>query len=765
MPKILSLGVRVGAKAKIVEVGKTMGTLPVFMTAVSTILGAILFLKFGYALGHVGLFGTLAIILIGHLVTVPTAMAVAEIATNQKVEGGGAYYIISRSFGLNIGGAIGIALFLAQAISIAFYVIAFTEALEPVRQWVMVEYGKEIFKETITFTTMGLLSLLILTRGANVGVKALYVVVAILVVALGAFFIGNGGDYDSAYGWRDTIADVPVPEGKSPLEPDSFFYVFAIIFPAFTGIAAGLGLSGDLKDPKKSIPRGTLWATVAGILVYIAVAFKLHYSASPTALANEESIVMGVIAGDWEFMIYVGLACAAISSALGSIMIAPRTLQALAVDKVFPGPSVNDFLGKGRKKDNEPINASIITCAIGFFFCSLGDINAVAEIISMFFMVTYGAICMVSFFEHFAADPSYRPTFKSRWWLSLLGGLLCFWLMFKMNTQFAFLAIAMMTGLYVWITRTSTEKSGMANLFKGVIFQISRTLQIFLQRRDQEVADQNWRPFIICISQDSFKRAGAFSMVSWISHKYGFGTYMHFIEGYLSDATRKKSGEVKGRLINLASGVKSRVYLDTIISPSYTSAIAQAVQLPGISGKGNNMILFEYSVTERNNLQHIAENYNILKSTELDICVLQTSYKGFGFKQSINIWITTTDAENGNLMILLGYIILGHPDWKEAEIKIFSLYDEDELVSKKDRLESLVETGRLPISMNNIELIRQEKGSDYKQMINEYSEDADLTVIGFDDEDIEAQGIELFEGYDNLGNILFVNAHDYKKLD
>ena len=253
-----------------------MGTLPVFMTAVSTILGAILFLKFGYSLGHVGLFGTLAIIVIGHLVTIPTAMAVAEIATNQKVEGGGAYYIISRSFGLNIGGSIGIALFLAQGISIAFYVIAFTEALEPVRQWVMEEYHKEIYKEAITFSTMGLLSLLILTRGANVGIKALYVVVAVLAVALGLFFIGTGGDYDSGVGWTDTIGTVANAEGETST-PDPFFKVFAIIFPAFTGIAAGLGLSGDLKDPKKSIPSGTLWATVIGILIYIAVAFKLHF--------------------------------------------------------------------------------------------------------------------------------------------------------------------------------------------------------------------------------------------------------------------------------------------------------------------------------------------------------------------------------------------------------------------------------------------------------------------------------------------------------
>lgn len=739
--------------SKINNAVKTMGTMPVFMTAVSTILGAILFLKFGYALGHVGLLGTLAIIIIGHLVTIPTAMAVAEIATNQKVEGGGAYYIISRSFGLNIGGAIGIALFLAQAISIAFYIIAFTESLEILRHWVHVKHAIDIPKEAVTFTVMGLLSLLILTRGANVGIKALYGVVALLIVSLVMFFIGTGGDYDGSKNITRTIEN-----------PESFFYVFAIIFPAFTGIAAGLGLSGDLKDPKKSIPRGTLWATVVGILVYVAVTFKLFFSATPETLANEDVLVMGTVSV-WPPIISIGLAAAAISSALGSIMIAPRTLQALGVDNVFPGPKVNEFLGKGRKKDNEPINASLITCGIAFFFCSLGDINAVAEIISMFFMVTYGAICMVSFLENFAADPSYRPTFKSRWWLSLLGALLCFWLMFQMNFKYAIGSLVMMTGFYLWITSNNSEKSGMANLFKGVIFQVSRTLQIFLQRRDQEVENQSWRPFVICISQDSFKRSGAFSMVSWISHKYGFGTYMHFIEGYLSDKNRKVSNEVKSRLITLASGVNSRVYLDTIISPSYTSAIAQAVQLPGISGKGNNMILFEYSTSDTGNLQHITENFNILKSTELDICVLRSSFKGFGFKKSIHIWITTTDAENGNLMVLLGYIILGHPEWKNAEIKIFSLYEEGDLTDKHDVLESLVATGRLPISLNNIQLVKRPASTTSNEMISRLSEDADLTIVGFEDAQLEKNGIATFDGYDKLGNVLFVNANDYKQLD
>jgi len=753
---------------------KTMGTLPVFMTAISTILGAILFLKFGYAVGHVGLVGTLMIILIGHLVTIPTAMAVAEIATNQKVEGGGAYYIISRSFGLNVGGAIGIALYLAQAISIAFYVIAFSEALSMMffvdvpggmKGVDMGSYYAVIDKFLINYTVMGMLGLLILTRGANVGVKALYFVVVILGVSLLFFFIGSTDYVGTGDVFKTIEKDYLLPTGQRG--PDDFFTVFAIIFPAFTGIAAGLGLSGDLKDPKKSLPKGTIWATVAGIIVYIAVVFKLYYSASPEDLANEEELIMGKIAflGAYLPIVAIGLACAAISSALGSIMIAPRTMQALGLDNVLPGNSLNKWLAFGRKRDNEPINATLITVAIAFVFVSLGDINVVAKIISMFFMVTYGAICMVSFFEHFAADPAYRPTFKSRWYISLIGGILCFYLMFKMDTVYAIVSILLMVAIYLWISVLDPEKSGLANLFKGVMFQISRAIQIFLQRKDREATDDKWRPFIICLSDDSFKRNSAFYMTSWISHKYGFGTYMHYVEGHVNKETRKKSNQVQRRLINLAAGIKSRVYLDTIINTSFDKALEQCVQFPGISGKGSNMILFEYGDAEKDQLKHFVNNFDALRASSLDLCVLRSTERSFGYQLNIHIWIKTTEFKNSNLMILLGYIILGHPDWKNAEIKIYSIYQQGDLAEKEERLHNLVRSGRLPISLNNIQLIQRDKEEDQKKVINEFSSPADLTIIGFDDEELQRDGVATFEGFDKLGNILFVNDHEEKVIE
>ena len=727
------------------------GTMPVFMTAISTILGAILFLRFGYAIGHVGFIGVLGIIILGHMVSIPTALAVAEIATNQKVQGGGAYYIISRSFGLNIGGAIGITLYLSQAISVAFYIIAFAEAFDPVISYIADNYGFLIYdKRAISIPSLAILGILVLTRGANLGMKALYVVIALLFLSLSFFLMG-----------KPNISPEQINFTAHIDNPDSFFYVFTIVFPAFTGLAAGLGLSGDLKDPQKSIPRGTIWATLIGMVIYIIIAYKLTISASTADLASDQLIMQKIAI--WGPIIPIGLASAALSSALGSIMIAPRTLQAIGLDKIFSNSSINKWFSKGKSENNEPVNSSLVTILIAMFFVVIGDIDSVARIIAMFFMFTYGAICLISFLEHFAADPAYRPTFKSRWYFSLMGALLSFYLMFKMNFSYAFVSLIIIGLIYYMISRSSKDKRGFQNLFRGVIFQLSRQLQVFTQRAGNEDQNYTWRPFVICISQDSFKRRSAFDLLRWISYKYGFGTYIHFIKGFLDKDTTNESAEVLTRLIKLAAGNKNRVYLDTIISPSYTSAIAQVIQLSGLTGKGNNMILFEFSKNEPESLSNAIDNISLIESSNFDVCILSTSFKGFGYRKEIHIWITSEDYENANLMILLAYIIMGHPDWQDGIIKIFAVFKGNDTEERHDELLLLIKSGRLPISARNINQIRLKKTENLKDKISEVSTDADLTIIGFDGKKIS---IDNFTGYDeDLSNILFVNSCVEKEIN
>lgn len=741
---------------KLVSNKTGLGTTAVFFTAISTILGAIMFLRFGYAVGNLGFQGTIALILLGHMITIPTALAIAEIATNQKVEGGGEYYIISRSFGLNIGGAIGLALYLSQAISVAFYIIAFAQFADPILEWVLREYSIILLfsTKTITVPTLILLVFVIYKYGAALGMKMLYFVVGILFVSLLMFFFGHTP-------FSETLESFPLHnrvEGHH-----TFFTVFAICFPGFTGMTAGVGLSGELKNPSKSIPVGTLLATICGMIIYILIVYKLAASASAFDLHNDQLIMSKIAMQGW-IIIPLGLAAATISSAIGSILVAPRTLQALGGDKIFPMEFANKFLSKGDEKTGDPINATFLTAFFALGFILIDEVDVVAKIISNFFMVTYGAICLISFFEHFAADPAYRPSFKSKWYLSLIGAVGCFILMFNMSFSFAVLSLILMVLIYVGVSYNKKNSKGMAVIFQGVISQLSRRLQVFLQKVEKDQTNENWRPSVICISSDSFSRFAAFDLLRWISHKYGFGTYIHKIYGYLSKETNQQAQDSLNRLIKMAEASNSNVYLDTLISPSFTSAIAQVIQLPGISGKENNMLLFEFDKTNPEKLEDIIDNFPLVKSTDFDVALLASSVRSFGYKRDIHIWITSNDFENANLMILMGYIILGHPEWKKGRIKIFTIQHKAELDKHSDTLKKLIDSGRLPISANNIELIPKSTEQDDKTIINSRSKDADLTIIGYRNELVKHNHSQVFLGFDNLGDILFINSSSEKEI-
>ncbi len=734
---------------------KRFGTAPVFITAISTILGAILFLRFGFAVGTLGFWGVIAIIILGHMVTIPTAMAISELATNKRVEGGGEYFIISRSFGLNIGAAIGFALYLSQAISVAFYVIAFTEAFEFLFKLMQIKYSIILPRQIISIPAMTILAILILKRGANLGVKALYIVAGILAISLITFFVGTT-EYN-------TTGDFSITSASFRNSTD-FFMVFAIIFPAFTGMTAGVGLSGELKKPSKSIPIGTMVATIMGMIIYIFVVYKLAASATIDELLNEQ-LVMGKIAIGGAVLIPIGLAASTISSALGSIMVAPRTLQALALDKSFPIPILNNWIAKSRKKDDEPINASIITIIIAYLFVAAGNVNAVAEIISMFFMVTYGTLCLISFLHHFGSSPSYRPSFRSKWQISLIGFFVSFWVMFKINTPYAIAALTMMILLYLLINKIHKNRKGFENIYANSLFQLNRNLQTFIQqKRDKNTANE-WRPSAICISKHTFERNCAIQILEWVSYRFGFGTYLHHISGYYSKSTVEQADKELKEILKSDHVRKNHVYIDTIISPSNTSAIAQAIQIPGIAGMENNLVLFEYEKGNSNELQEVIENIPLVSAGNFDIAVYSSNNKATDYKKGIHLWIKTSDHENANLLILMSFIISGHPDWKKADIKIFEIVKPDEAESANQRMKELVLKGRLPITNKNIEIIIEDENTSPKTLINQHSKDAALTLIGFRTDALKHMKHNLFEGYDKLNNILFLCCHSQKTIE
>ena len=731
--------------------GYGFGTAPVFLASISTILGAILFLRFGYAVAHVGLWGSLMIILIGHLVTIPTVLAVSEIATNRRVAGGGAYYIISRSFGTNIGGTIGIALYVSQAISVAFYLVAFAEAFEPVYEWVAAEYDMtNPDPRWVSLPCTLLLVVMMLTVGAKLGVGLLWVVSAVLGAAIAAFLLGQGPESIRPEGLNLTARI----EGG-----DAFGIVFATCFPAFTGMIAGLGLSGDLRNPQRSIPLGTIGATLAGMVVYALVAIKLAQSATPEALAGDQFIMAQIAL--WGPAIYVGLGAAAFSSALGSILVAPRTLQALARDKVLPVPKLNRLLRKTRGRAREPVAATYVTGVIAVLFVILGDVDFIAQILSMFFMVTYGALCTVSFLEYFAGNPSYRPTFHSRWYLSLLGAVMCGLMMIQMNILYAFLALSLMVATYFGLIRSRKGERDLTAIFQGTMFQLTRRLQIILQKNRVEQSEGGWRPSIVAVTRFGERRLGHFDLLRWISHRHGFGHFIHFFQGDYTFAGETRARGHVNRLIERSEISGAGIFVDSLICPSFDMALAQTLQMPGISGLPNNCVLLEFDKEHPEEVEETLRGARLAADSNFNVLVLRSAKYRFGYRSSIHIWMTEDNLSNAPLMLMLAYIIVGHPEWRRAEIRFFACLDSEHAEQETHHLSDMMTVGRLPISRQNVTSVCCATQEELEQEVATLSSKADLVIAGMTAGTLRSdQAEESLRAFGGANDVLFVHSSE-----
>ncbi|MEO8353884.1 MAG: amino acid permease, partial [Chthoniobacteraceae bacterium] len=287
----------------------------VFTPSTLTILGVIMFLRFGQVVGEAGLIHAIVIVLSAKLITTLTGLSIAAIATNARVEAGGAYYLISRSLGVEFGGAIGVVFFLAQAVSVAMYVIGFTEAFLNL-------FPTSGLSPLATGTIVNAVVFICVFIGAGWTIKVQFGILAILVLSLIAFATG-------------AVPDLSSENFRANLQPEylgnhGFFTMFALFFPAVTGIMAGVNMSGDLRSPRKSIPAGTLAAIGVTAATYLIMAFLFAASRPRGALQLNRFVMLDISASP--ALINAGIFAATLSSALGSMMGAPRILQALARD-------------------------------------------------------------------------------------------------------------------------------------------------------------------------------------------------------------------------------------------------------------------------------------------------------------------------------------------------------------------------------------------------------------------------------------------------
>ncbi|XP_068207852.1 bumetanide-sensitive sodium-(potassium)-chloride cotransporter-like [Palaemon carinicauda] len=459
----------------------------VFIRCLLNIWGVILFLRLSWVTGQCGIIQAILVATCGNIVTTISALSMSAISTNGQIKGGGTYYMISRSLGPEFGGAIGLIFSLANAIAASMYIVGFCESMNDLLKSLDV---KIIDGGINDIRIIGSITLIVLTAICVIGMaweaRAQIVLLFVLLVAMLDFvigaFVGPMSDDEIAKGFVGLNGTVLEENLYSDYRVDdlgvqqSFFGVFSVFFPACTGILAGANISGDLKDPSASIPKGTLLAIVVSYASYIL--FILLSGAA--VLRDATGDVTGV--ANWTFtdcnetacefglqnnsqvmelvsifgpLIYAGCFAATLSSALASLVSAPKVFQALCKDKLYP---VIEFFAKGYGEGDEPYRGFALTFVISLIFTLIARLDSIAPIITNFFLAAYALINFSTFHASLQKVPGWRPTFRYyNKWLSLAGGLMCTAIMFMIQWWTALLTLVIILLLYVVVLYRKPE--------------------------------------------------------------------------------------------------------------------------------------------------------------------------------------------------------------------------------------------------------------------------------------------------------------------
>uniref|UniRef100_A0A8C1DCH5 Solute carrier family 12 member 2 n=1 Tax=Cyprinus carpio carpio TaxID=630221 RepID=A0A8C1DCH5_CYPCA len=473
------------SKAGSVKFGWVKGVL---IRCMLNIWGVMLFIRMSWIVGQAGIALSCAIVLMAIVVTSITGLSTSAIATNGFVRGGGAYYLISRSLGPEFGGSIGLIFAFANAVAVAMYVVGFAETVVELLDSIDALMTDEINDIRIVGTLTVILLLGISVAGMEWEAKAQIVLLVILVAAICNYFIGSfiplkSKESQGFFGYNAAI----MMENMGPdfRDDETFFSVFAIFFPAATGILAGANISGDLEDPQSAIPKGTLLAILITGVVYIAVAISNGSCIVRDATGDDNDTIVSSLENctdaactlgydfsickeggckygllnDFQVMslvsgfgplITAGIFSATLSSALASLVSAPKVFQALCKDKLYPGMHV---FAKGYGKNKEPLRAYVLTFIIGLAFILIAELNIIAPIISNFFLASYALINFSVFHASLANSPGWRPSFKYyNKWVSLAGAVLCCVVMFVINWWAALLTNGIVLALYIYVS-------------------------------------------------------------------------------------------------------------------------------------------------------------------------------------------------------------------------------------------------------------------------------------------------------------------------
>ncbi len=681
----------------------------VFTPSILTILGVIMFMRTGYVTGQAGVLAAVAILVISKSITFLTGLSISAVSTNTKVEGGGAYFLISRSLGAEFGGAIGLALFLAQALSVPFYILGFVEAMTTTFPEMT-----EDFLLLGVVTTVGLFAINYV--GAGWAIKAQYGILSVLVLAIVTFLGGAILEFDPELvrqNWE------PVYGGDT-----SFWVIFAVFFPAVTGIMAGVNMSGDLAEPEKSIPKGTLLAILVGFVVYFLQIVITGGSTPRTELvgAPYDSLLNQSLFGA-SFFVVGGVFAATLSSAIGSMLGAPRILQALARDDIFPGLG---FFAKGTAEGDEPRRGLWLTLfmTLGVLFfagngAGGGALNAVAVVLTMFFLFTYGMTNMAAFIEQFSRNPSFRPRFRYfHWTTALLGAVGCFGVAFLINPLAAVVSLLLVSVVFVFVSRRVLETS-FGDARRGFYYErVRRNLQ---KLRSHPPHPKNWRPTSIVLSGNPATRLTLTHYANWIESGRGIVTLANVLEGDFHDNVRKRR-EAKAELEAHIREHDVQAFVEVIVAETFDSGLSVLLQSHSIGPLKPNVMLVGWPNQPSDPVMWVR---HLRLALELEMSPVIVVDRGLPEKQPKRIDVWWRGQRNGSLMVILAYLMTRSWTWSRAELRLLKMLEPGESVEHAtEQLASLIEAARIEADHLVV------PSGDFNDMLKKHSSDADAVFLG-----------------------------------
>lgn len=686
----------------------------VFTPSILTIIGVILYMRANFVIGYSGIWGALLILGIAKSITITTGLSISAIATNIDVKGGGAYYLISRTLGPQFGATIGLTLFMAQSLSIPFHIMGFSESLV-----ITFPFLQKYF-HLISLATLILLFLLV-CKGADWAIKAQYIIMAILGLSILSFLLGGLLNFD-----------VAIFKSNEPSRYDngySFWTMFALYFPAATGLLAGVNMSGDLKNPGRSIPIGTMAAIGTAALIYLLQLILCAGSIDRTQLITDpyHSLIKLAPFGTG-FLVVLGVFSATLSSAIGALLGAPRVIQSLAQDQLLKPLNIFGKLSK----TGEPRIALLLSFSIGLAVILIAEkgstgtaLNKVAPTVTMLFLWTYGIINLAAFVESFTRNPSFRPRFKFFHWLpALAGAVASLSVSFLIDPFAACAAIIVISGLFIYVQKNILDAS-FGDTRRGFFY--ARVRNNLLTLSNLPLHSKNWRPTIVVLSGNPANRLTMVKCADWLGSGRGIVILINIIKGMLKDSSSARNDHLDtlNQFIQLH---RIKAFAEVLMTPDFDNGLAHFLQSISIGPIKPNLAIFGWS-SDPQRAQPFFDSIRIAKQLHMSTVLIWDKGSPLKFdqkKKRIDIW--WRGKRNGSLMVILGYLISINPEWSGSQIRILRVVrDEATLTQNQYELETLIERARIKSTIQVIS-----SNNEFSSILHENSSDASIIFLGFD---------------------------------